>query len=452
MSQGILLLPSSSDLPHFKEGQNPDNWIKRFERIADSYKWNEHDKIRNLRVFVPDVIADEIDTIVSNNAGITWSQLKQEFVTKHALTDTERQSYSFALTTEMMSPFESVMTYTDRYIKIARTAGRNLNDPDVITNYVRGLRADIKQAMYMQDKTYPTLQQAITAARNYEMKVKGGLVTPSRIPANVTTKDDLQKCYKKLDRRLKYITSDSNNNNNLTDSDTSDDFDEETDMSDLDIKATKRSKSKKKAKQKARQQKYNNNNNVNKNNMPYDPRMYGMRNDNDYNQIINPYAQHYPQQAPLVHNNPVPMIPNIPVLAGDMSQNPNPALQQISDAIATLSRNQQEMMNQRRNSFNYSSNRGGMSNNWRGGGNRGFGRGNYSNYGNYNNNNTYDNNRSNYDRNNYNNPNTNSNYCTHCRRPGHTIDYCRDWRREAQEKLATKGITVEPKSNNNNRN
>src|SRR4051794_216219 len=220
----------------FEGGPNEDpaEWVREFNRVANANDWTNDDADDNLRLKMAkahlkgeaaDWCEENGATLSRWNNGNAANQLAALIVTRFATPD-KKQRWHQEFDEVRQSPGESVEEYAKRFNKAAKKLGNDITDIGKAGAFTRGLLPAVKQLAVLGDRS--TLTNAMESARRAEMSAMGyakQMIPEESLGTNNTgsnvfremkkdkTERDIEDLTKQMEKMMMMIQNNGNNNN-----------------------------------------------------------------------------------------------------------------------------------------------------------------------------------------------------------------------------------------------
>jgi hypothetical protein len=156
--------PAPVNLPRFA-GTHPERWVAQAGRYFNFYSIVENDRLTIASFYLDDEAADWFDWMSRNDRFVDWSNFTAALIQRFRAKDLESPEGLLAKLTQT----STVADYRHQFEEISNRS-MVLPSPFLISCFISGLRADIKQSVLIHRPV--TLEDAMETAQLHENRIQ----------------------------------------------------------------------------------------------------------------------------------------------------------------------------------------------------------------------------------------------------------------------------------------
>ncbi|UYV84620.1 hypothetical protein LAZ67_X002854, partial [Cordylochernes scorpioides] len=134
-----------------QSAQDPQKWIKMFERVAKYNKWNETQSLANVVFYLEGTAAQWFD----NNEDIinSWTQFKTDLCEVFGQKEELTRRAEMTLKTRAQKPGETTESYIQEILSLCSRVNPEMEEEEKVGHLMEGIAEDFYQALIVKDPT-----------------------------------------------------------------------------------------------------------------------------------------------------------------------------------------------------------------------------------------------------------------------------------------------------------
>ncbi|UYV67963.1 K02A2.6-like [Cordylochernes scorpioides] len=147
-----------------ESAQDPQKWIKMFERVAKYNKWDETQSLANVVFYLEGTAAQWFD----NNEDIidSWTQFKTNLCEVFGKKEELTRRAEMTLKTRAQKPGETTESYIQEILSLCSRVNPEMEEEEKVGHLIKGIAEDFYQTLIVKDPT--TVDELVKFCRQLE--------------------------------------------------------------------------------------------------------------------------------------------------------------------------------------------------------------------------------------------------------------------------------------------